>query len=220
MPDMTLYFFPGACSRVTMTALEQIGVEYDARLVNLMGGQQKSPEMLAINPNGKVPALQIGDDVLTENAAILYFLHQSYPDANLLPSAVASEGNAGLQDLVWCSSTLHPATRQIKMPMRYTGGDTAGVKANGIEAMSAILERVSARLATSPWWYGDTRSIFDVYLCWNYTTAESGGLDLAAWPDVIAHKDRVLALPAYQRALAREAKVMEQLSAVQTAAKQ
>jgi glutathione S-transferase len=219
MSDITLYFFPGACSHVTMTALEEIGFDYDAMMVNLMAGQQKSPEMLAINPHGKVPALRIGDQVLTENAAILYYLNQQYPAAKLLPKVDSLGLNAGLQDLVWCSSTLHPATRQIKMPMRFTSEGTEGVKANGITTMSGLLNGIAARLETSPWWYGDSWSIVDVYIFWNYTTAQSGGLDLSPWPAVIAHQERVRGIPAFQRAIAREATVMERLSAALAVAK-
>ncbi|MDQ3230150.1 MAG: glutathione S-transferase N-terminal domain-containing protein, partial [Pseudomonadota bacterium] len=66
---MKLYYSPGACSLADHIALEWIGKPYEAE--RLSKEQRKSPEYLRINPAGAVPALQEGDWVLTQNAAIL-----------------------------------------------------------------------------------------------------------------------------------------------------
>ena len=67
----TLFMAPYTCARVTAIALEEAGVEFDAHLIRFMRGEHKSPEFKARNPKGKVPALEIDDEVLTENVAIL-----------------------------------------------------------------------------------------------------------------------------------------------------
>ena len=77
--DIVLYMGPGSCSRVTMTALEEIGLSYEDRALNLADGQQQKPEYLALNRKGKVPALVFGGTTMTENAAILSFLDRTYP---------------------------------------------------------------------------------------------------------------------------------------------
>jgi glutathione S-transferase len=210
MTNIILFHAPGACSRVTMNALEEIGLLYEDRAIDIFTGAQRSAEYRTVNPKGKVPALKIGDRVHTENAAILYFLNLQYPQARLLPAS--SEGvaeNECLEDLVWCSGTIHPMVRQVRMPMRFTDGDPAGVKAHGMNHLSAVLDQVEQRISRAGWWYGDRWSIVDVYLYWNYSTAASGGLDLSRWPALISHGERVRDRPSFKRALARETAAVE-----------
>jgi len=204
MSQIILYHAPGACSRVTFNALEEIGVEFEDRTVDITAGEQKSASYLAVNPKGKVPALKLGHYVHTENAAILHFLNQLYPEAHLLPDAQAVAPNETLEDLVWCSGTLHPMVRQIRMPIRFTEGDTSGVKAHGMRHLASLLDRVADRLSGDRWWYGEQWSILDVYLYWNYSTAASGGLELERWPALYSHTARVRDRPSFTRALARE----------------
>lgn len=205
MPQITLYHFPYACSRVTMNALEETGVPFDTYLVNGMRDEQTTAAYLAINPKGKVPALAIDGRVLTENAAILHHLHTHFPAAKLLPDTDARLGsNQVLQDLFWCSSALHPMTRMIRAPMRFTSGDTAGVVALGKKYYEPVLAQLAERFDAGQWWYGSQWCILDTYLQWNYTTAQSGGLDLSSYPSLARHAEDVARRPSFQRAIARE----------------
>jgi glutathione S-transferase len=205
--SLVLYFCPGACSRITLNALEEIGVEFETRAVDIFRGEQRAPAYLAVNPKGKVPALQVADQLLTENAAILYYLHSQFQQAGLLPDPASLPLNAGLADLVWCSSALHPLVRQIRMPIRYTVGDPEAVKGKGIEEIRPLLENIGQRIG-GRWWYGDRWSILDVYLYWCYSTAASAGLELP--PALAQHGERVRARPSFQRALNREKAEVEQ----------
>ena len=205
MADVILFHYPAACSRVTMTALEEIGWDYEDRAVNLGGGGQRSPEYLAINRKGKVPALSVHGKLLTENAAILTFLDRTHPEAALLPrSDDPVEEARAVSELVWCSSTLHPMVRQMRNPQRWTLGETAGVKADGMEKFAVECAYMSTRLAGNGWWFGERWSIVDVYVYWAYSTAEKGGFALGGYPHLHAHTERVRARPSFQRALARE----------------
>jgi glutathione S-transferase len=205
MTDLKLYHLPGACSRVTMTALEQIGVPYQDELVNLMKGQQHTPEYRTVNPRGKIPALLADGKLLTENGAILWWLHQTFPEAGLLPNAQDEWSEAQiLSDLFWISAGWHPAVRANMMPVRWTTGDPDPVRERGKELVKPLFEGLDALLARQPWWFGDDWSIIDVYAYWNYTTAEQGQYDLAGLDHIADHRRRVEAHPAFQRALARE----------------
>jgi len=116
MSDITLHHAPGACSGVTMNALEEIGLDFVDAPINFKQGQQHSPGYLETNPMGKVPALRIGERIFTENAAILAFLDRQYPSAHLLPTEEDGIGpNEGLQDLVWCAATLHPRSEERRV---------------------------------------------------------------------------------------------------------
>jgi glutathione S-transferase len=205
--SFVLYFCPGACSRVTLNALEEIGADFEARAVDIFRGEQRAPAYLAVNPKGKVPALQVENQLLTENAAILYYLHSRFHQAGLLPESSALPLNAGLEDLVWCSSTLHPLVRQIRMPVRYTLGDPEAVNSKGMEELRPLIEMIAQRIS-GRWWYGNQWSILDVYLYWCYSTAASAGAQLPA--GLVEHGERVRARPSFQRALDREMAVVEQ----------
>ncbi len=204
MPELKLYHLPGACSRVTLTALEQVGVDYADEVVNLMQGQQHSPEYRAVNPRGKVPALLVDGELLVENAAILWWLHQRWPEAGLLPVAADEWTRAQfLSDLFWISSGWHPATRANMMPIRWTTGDPAPVRERGKQLMAPLLAQLEARLGEQDWWYGDRWSIVDTYFYWCYTTAEEGQYDLSGLGAIAAHRARVEAHPAFIRAITR-----------------
>ncbi len=204
MAETILFQCPGSCSRVTMTALEEIGLAFTDRFVNLGAGGQKRPEYLELNPKGKVPTLVHDGQVMTENAAILFFLDRQHGAAGLLPHHDDPiRDNQGLTDLVWCSSTIHPIVRQVRAPVRYTKGETDGIKADGTEKFAHECAAMAARIGDG-WWYGERWSIVDVYLYWAYSTAALGGFPLEHYPGLLGHAERVRARPSVQRALARE----------------
>ena len=206
MPEFTLYHAPGACSRVTMNALEECGITYEDRIIDLPGGEQKTPTYLAINPRGKVPALLVDGTLLTENAAILMYLAALKPEAGLLPVTGSALDQATCHaDLIWCSATLHPMVRQVRMPIRYTNTeDTTGIVAKGTEYLDNALPQIEARVSNDRWWYDDSWSILDVYVCWCYNTAASAGYALDAYPGLLAHRERVKARPSFKATMARE----------------
>lgn len=204
MTETILFQYPGACSRVVMTALEEIGLSFSDRLVDLPAGGQTRPDYLAINPKGKVPALLHGGRVMTETPAILHFLDRQHPDAALLPHHEdPMRDNAALADLSWCSGTLHPMVRQVRNPFRFTRGETDGIRADGTEKLTRECAAMAARIGDG-WWYGERWSIVDVYLCWAYETAAVGGFPLDRYPALAGHAGRVRARPSFERALARE----------------
>ena len=206
-----LFMFPGACSRVVMTAFEEAGLPFREHMVNLGRMEQKSPEYLALNPKGKVPALRVGDKVMSEAAAILVRLDRENPAANLLPhDADEMFDDQGAIDLIWCSGTLHPMVRQIRAPQRYTKGDTSGIHADGMDKFARECQLLSERLAGGRWWYGDRWSVDASYLNWLYTTAAKGGFPLNDYPVLLDHAARTAARPSYRRAVEREAAVAEQ----------
>lgn len=197
---------------MTMTALEQVGVPYEDEIVDLAQGRQHSPEFRAVNPRGKVPALIVDGELLGENAAILWWLGRAFPQAGLFPLAEGSWAQAQLlSDLFWLSAGWHPAVRANRMPVRWTTGDSAPVKERGRQLLEAPMQQLDARLRHADWWYGAEWSIVDVYFYWNYTTAEEGDCPLAGLDGIAAHRQRVEAHPAFQRALAREQATVERL---------
>jgi glutathione S-transferase len=205
MTNLTLFHFPGGCSRVAMTALEYVGVPFKDVMINLMKGEHMQPQYQATNPRGKIPALLVDGQLLSENAAIQLWLNDRFPEAGLLPKPSNEwERAQQLSDMFWVSSVWHPYTRANKVPSRWTIGEEAPVRARGKELLTPCVRQLEERLSDRRWWYEDW-SIIDVYFYWAYTTAEEGEFDLSPYSNINRHRRDVEALPAFQRALAREA---------------
>lgn len=71
---ISLYYSPGACSFAPHVVLREIGLEFDLRKFSTADRSNYSPEYLAVNPKGRIPALLIDGFTLTENSAILAYL--------------------------------------------------------------------------------------------------------------------------------------------------
>ena len=83
MAKLTLYHAAPSRSSIVRWMLEETGEPYDIHLLSLAKGEQLTPDFLAINPMGKVPALLHGDVVITEAAAICAYLADAFPQAGL-----------------------------------------------------------------------------------------------------------------------------------------
>src|SRR5580692_3812188 len=102
---LTLYYSPGASSVIPHITLEEIRVPYQRKLINLAKGEHKTDAYLKINPHGKVPALCVDGNVLTENVAILTYLAKQFSDARLLPQNLLEEARC-LSTMAWYAATL------------------------------------------------------------------------------------------------------------------
>lgn len=202
--ELVLFHTPGACSRVTMNALEELGLSFEDRPVDIFKGAQRRPDYLAVNPKGKVPALLVDGALLTETPAILGWLAEAYPEGGLMPAGSPIARAQAFADLVWCSNTLHPLVRTIRMPQRMTGGNPEPVRTTAIEQVSPLLDMMDRRLGQGDWWFGGIWSILDVYLAWITGMCAGAGVDMAGYPALRAHVQRVRGRPSFVRALARE----------------
>ena len=82
---MQIYWSPRSRSFASLWALEETGMPYEAVLTDISTGAQKTPDYLAINPMGKVPALKDGNAIVAESAAVIAYISEKYPDAKLGP---------------------------------------------------------------------------------------------------------------------------------------
>jgi glutathione S-transferase len=120
MTDLTLFFAPDTCARVSMIALEETEHPYKTELIAFMRGDHRSPCYLELNPKGKVPTLIVDGRVLTENVAILLWLAARFPEANLLPQYQDAFDKAQLvADLTYCASGLHPIVTRLRIPQYF-----------------------------------------------------------------------------------------------------
>lgn len=177
---LTLYFAPGASSMAPHIALHEIGIPFTPRPLSFARNETRQPAFLAINPEGKIPTLLIGTQILTEVAAILFYLARTHPSANLLPTTPEAEAQA-LSWMSFLASTIHPARRQ--------GPDHA-------HRVWALAEARLAR-APGPWALGEY-SIADIHLFRLYWRFAPGP---GPFPTLQAHHDRMLARPAVRKTI-------------------
>lgn len=200
-----LYYSPGACSLAVHIVLEWIGAPYEAMKVD-----SHAPEYRAINPAGAVPALDYGGDrPLTQCSAVLMYLAQTHPEADLL-DARSPETAAQVQKwAAFLTGDLHPAFFPLFMTRRYTVSKEkaaqSDVKAAAVALIQARLRLLDEQIEGHDWIVGGKRTIIDAYATpmLNWATAMlPDGLD--AYPACRAHHERMLADPAVRRVMAAE----------------
>lgn len=197
MVDLVLYHFPNACSQVTLFALDAAKADYEVRLVNLIKKEQDTEAYLNVSPLGKVPLLLVDGVPLMENAAMLTYLGEAYPEAGLFPADRTALGVARrVSGLGFCASTLHPIVRGILNPARLTDGDGAPVRSRSVALALKSFAFAEQQLAESGWWFA-SMSVIDVYLNWTITVARKGGFDMAAFPKLDGLKNRLMTHPSF-----------------------
>lgn len=215
MSKAQLYMAPGTCARVSSICLEEVGLDFEPVAVRFLKGEHKAPAFKKLNPLGKVPALVINGEVLTENVAIIVYLNEVFASANLLPQASNSLERAHqLADLCFCSATLHPIVTRIRMPQFFANEEAVqSVWEKACHAMVEFFAYIDDRLATRPWWYGDQWSAMDAYLYWIFWRVEGADFDAAKYTHFKDHFNRMEQRPSVQRAWQREKRVQSELEA-------
>jgi glutathione S-transferase len=203
---LKFYYAPHTCALASHIALEQAGAGYETVRVDFAANGQRTPEYLAINPKGRVPALVTDRGVLTETPAILTFICQSYPKARLAPlDDVFALAQVQSFNSYLCS-TLHVAHAHRMRGYRWAD-DPAAIKEMQRKAPQAVSEcfaLVEHEMLKGPWVMGDTYSICDTYLFTLAQWLEADGVDLTKIPKVVDHRRRMSELPAVRKVVAQE----------------
>jgi glutathione S-transferase len=210
-----LHFAPHTCARVTLTALEEIGEPFETRLVAFMAGEHRAPAYLAINPAGKVPALETAQGVIVQNGAILTYLAQRHPSAGLLPIGDGPLALQALSDLFRISADLHPLVTRFVLPQIITtqADQATPIRDKAREILTAQLAPLEQRLAGQAWILGSDWSIIDAYLAWIWFRVTGAGFDPHAFPALDRHYATASERPSALAALAREAAAQDELKA-------
>lgn len=160
---MKLYYMPGACSLADHITLEWTGQSYDTK--KLSHDDLKKDEYLEINPLGAVPALELEDRVLTQNAAILNYLADNHPDAKLAGDGTAKSRAEVNRWLGFLNADLHPAFAPLFGATGYLSDEKAieETKDKAKKKLRGLFEHADKQLAGKDWLAG-TRSIADPYL--------------------------------------------------------
>lgn len=203
---LTLYYAPGTCSLVTHVALHEAGAEHDARRIDLMKGEHRTPEYLAINPHGRVPALVTDQGTITENLAILGFIADSFGAPGSIPRGDAFQTAKAMQLLTWLSGTVHgTAFGALFRPARFTADETlhAGIKEGAHANLTSQFVELDD-LCGSGWLTGDEFTAADSYAAVFYRWARGAKFDLTLYPRWAALVGRVVERPSFIKAIEHE----------------
>ncbi len=207
--NQIFYYAPGACSLASHIALEEAGAKFSAAPLVFASQQQRHPRYLAINPQGRVPALVVGNAVITESIAVLTYIAQRYPEAQLLPFGDPRLLARAYELMSWFASSVHISFGQIWRGERFTDDISTKeqLKADGRQRVLSAFQDMDRAISHGEWFLGDRYSVVDPYALVFWRWGPRLEIDMAAYPVWSAHANRVLGRPATQRALAREQSV-------------
>lgn len=187
---MKLYYFPGACPLASHIVLEWTGQAYE--LAEVSREAIKQPEYLALNPLGAVPTLVDGDFVLTQSPAILEYIAEQHPEANLLGDTTQSRARTR-QWLSFCNSDLH-RTFALVFGVEYFSDGKADVAdvltTQTVARLQSLFAVADAQLSGRQWLTG-TRSVADPYLYVILRWAAAKGIDLKGMDNLHAFQRRM-----------------------------
>ncbi len=154
---MKLYFNPQSRATITRWMLDELGVDYELVHIDFETRQHKSPEYLAINPAGKVPALVDGDTTLFENGAICLYLADKYPEAKLAPAIDAPERGRFLSLMFFGSGQLEPSMGDHLRKVEHH-------RSNGWNPWETTLDVMEKEIGEGPYLFGEWFTAADVIL--------------------------------------------------------
>jgi glutathione S-transferase len=193
--EIVFYYNPRSRAQMVHWMLEEVGAPYDKVLIDLEKGEHKTPEFLARNPMGKLPTIVHKGVVVTETAAIIAYLADAFPEANLAPATDDPRRGAYYRWLFFGGSCFEPAmidTMMQRPPVRkgMAGwGDFDDVKATLKTALSA-----------GPYLLGDQFTAADVYIGAELSWAMMfGAPGLKEEPVFTDYTGRMQTRPAFQR---------------------
>ncbi len=198
---MKLYFSPGACSLSPHIALLEAGISFDKEQVDLKAKKTKSGnDFLAVNPKGQVPTLQLDNgEILTEGPAIVQYIADQKPAANLAPAA-GTRARYHLQEwLNFISTEMHKGFSPLWRPT--TPEEYKKIARENLASKFAYLDK---HFAKNKFLMGDTFTVADGYCFTVLNWAPMLKIDLSAYPNLVAYSDRVAARPKVKEALKSE----------------
>lgn len=160
---ITLYHASHSCSLAVKAALAATGIDFKTKIVSFNDGDHLKPDFLKINPLGKVPAIDIDGQVLTEGAAINLYLADSYPHAQLMPEEGSFEKADALKWLQFMYATLHPPFARVFAPERY-GSEQDSIKQLAEKEIHKLLNIVDQQLSNHTFLIGEQMTLADLYL--------------------------------------------------------
>ena len=196
---LTVHAFSTPNSVKIPIALEELGLPYALRPVNIRKGEQRAPDYLALNPNGKVPLLVDGDLVLPESGAIL--VHLAEKSGRLLPTDPVARARAFEWLFVQLSGT-GPAFGQSGYWQKLAAERNDAAIARYAGEAERLADLIDAHLARNEWFAGQEYSIADIAHFGWFWRRDFAGIGFDGRPHLARWYAAMEARPAVQRGIA------------------
>ena len=190
------YSASGNCYKVRLTAAH-VGVPLERREYDILKGETRTPEFLAsVNPNGRIPVLQVGDRFIPESNAACFYLADGSP---LIPSDRFDRADM-LRWMFFEQYSHEPNIATVRFWLAYVGLEAlTGLQREQIgpkrKAGNEALRLMDEHLAEREWLVGDSITLADICLFAYTHVADEGGFDLGLYPGVIAWMERIMLHP-------------------------
>lgn len=199
---MKLYYAPGVCSLSPHIVLHEAGADFEIEKVDITTRRTETgDDFSAINPKGYVPALVIDSgDVITEGTAIIQYLADHFPAANLAPNYGTLARTRLQEQLNFIASEVHKAFYPLFNPAASEDARTAarGTIARRLDYIENLLSD------GGPYLLGGTFSVADAYLFTVASWTGPTGISLERWPSLTAYLKRIAERPAVRAAMQAE----------------
>ncbi|GAB2182932.1 glutathione S-transferase family protein [Roseibium sp. LAB1] len=155
--QVELFYAPQTRATGVRVLLEELGAPYKLNVLNLKLGENRTPQYLAVNPAGKVPALRVGEAVITEQVAIYIYLADLFPEKGLTPALDDPMRGPYLRWFVHMASCFEPALidRALKREEPPQSMSAYG-------SFDTVMENMRAQLAKRPYVLGEQMTAVDV----------------------------------------------------------
>ncbi|MCA2405659.1 maleylacetoacetate isomerase [Rhizobium leguminosarum bv. viciae 248] len=203
MNEVVLYdYWRSSASYRVRIALNLLGVDYKTVPINLLDGAHKTPEYLALNPQGLVPTLVIDGKTLTQSLAIIEYLAETRPEYGLLPPDIADRQK--VRALAYAvAMDIHPICNLhvVSHLMTMTGKADAREEwmkhfiSDGLGKLEAMIGEADGAFS-----FGDAPTMADLCLVPQVYNARRWGVELTAFKRIVAIDARCADLPAFQAA--------------------
>jgi glutathione S-transferase len=184
---------------------EELGIPYEHRPVEIGDAGARTPEFLALNPNGRLPVIVDGDFVLPESLAITLYLAKKYSNGKLYPAKVEDEARVW-QWSFWAIAEVDRGVNiwslhAVRLP---AAERNAALREEALKIIASPFKVLDAAVAQQPYLLGNDFTIADLNVA--AVISRAADMDLSAWPRLKAWLDRCLDRPAARSALALKTK--------------
>ncbi|THV25591.1 glutathione S-transferase family protein [Peteryoungia ipomoeae] len=199
---ITLYYSPQTRATGARVLLEELKVPYTLHVLNMKTGEQRQPTYLSINPLGKVPAIHVGDTLVTEQGAIYLYLADLFPEARLAPALTDSDRGAYLRWLFIYGSCFEPAVVD-----RYMKREPSSMNETPYASYDSLIDLLEDTLKKGPYLLGDRFTAAD--LLWGIALRWTTMFGLVeARPAFQAYMERIGNRESLQKVSAEDAKMV------------
>ena len=189
----------GNCYKIKLTAA-LLGLRMECRAYSVLHGETRTPQFLNfINPNGRIPVLQVGDRFLPESSAACFYLADG---SRLIPDDRFDRADM-LRWMFFEQYNHEPNVATLRFWLAFVGEDSLSELQKSLVpgkkiAGDAALKLMDDHLATRNWFVGESITLADIALyAYTHVAEEGGGFDLSFYPSIVAWLKRVAAEPGY-----------------------